>query len=202
MTWTMESYDWEADREKSDAVRAKFPMFTRVPHFECASGWNDLIEQLLTELVEIIPPELHGRFEVRQIKEKFGGLRFYYQTHWPRPRPQPMDPLWPQPEQPPLGEAEAARLSDIEERITFAVFAAESRSDRTCDICGASGLHRVRGHWHMTRCEEHADGGVPRPSAEEQAAFVPEMRRSDGTRFVYDRVTDTARIVYPPAGSE
>jgi hypothetical protein len=38
---------------------------------ECGQGWNDIIQPLYGELLR-----LGGT--VRQIKEKFGGLRFYY----------------------------------------------------------------------------------------------------------------------------
>lgn len=39
---------------------------------ECGSGWLGLIKDLIQELVDI-----GWNKEIRQIKEKFGGLRFY-----------------------------------------------------------------------------------------------------------------------------
>lgn len=52
--------------------------------FEVGDGWYELIRELCEELKEMLPdiqqdPE-YGEFEVLQVKEKFGGLRFY--TNW------------------------------------------------------------------------------------------------------------------------
>jgi hypothetical protein len=45
---------------------------TNAGFFECDSGWYQLIKDLITDLIE-----LGWNKEVCQIKEKFGGLRFY-----------------------------------------------------------------------------------------------------------------------------
>jgi hypothetical protein len=45
---------------------------TNVGFFECDSGWYQLIKDLITDLIE-----LGWNKEVCQVKEKFGGLRFY-----------------------------------------------------------------------------------------------------------------------------
>ncbi|MCA1806515.1 MAG: hypothetical protein LC687_01425 [Actinobacteria bacterium] len=42
--------------------------------FECGDGWFDLIYKLCEDLADM---ELPMDFEVIQVKEKFGGLRFY-----------------------------------------------------------------------------------------------------------------------------
>jgi len=42
--------------------------------FECDNGWFQLIWDLCTRIEELHPPH---DFEVLQVKEKFGGLRFY-----------------------------------------------------------------------------------------------------------------------------
>ena len=41
----------------------------------CDAGWHDLIVETIDAMVEAVKPD--GRFAVRQIKEKFGGLRIY-----------------------------------------------------------------------------------------------------------------------------
>jgi hypothetical protein len=50
--------------------------------FQCRDGWFDLIHRLcerlepfVSKLNATLPPEEH--FEVLQVKQKFGGLRFY-----------------------------------------------------------------------------------------------------------------------------
>lgn len=48
--------------------------------FECGDGWYELIRELCEELKELIPEDAEEEFEVVQVKEKFGGLRFY--TNW------------------------------------------------------------------------------------------------------------------------
>ena len=42
--------------------------------FDCSNGWFDLLWQLCEDIEKLNPPE---DFEVTQVKEKFGGLRFY-----------------------------------------------------------------------------------------------------------------------------
>jgi len=42
--------------------------------FECGDGWFDLIWKLCEDIERAVPPE---GFNVAQVKEKYGGLRFY-----------------------------------------------------------------------------------------------------------------------------
>ena len=42
--------------------------------FECGDGWYDLLHKLISDIIETDPPK---DFELFQVKEKFGGLRFY-----------------------------------------------------------------------------------------------------------------------------
>jgi len=42
--------------------------------FECSDGWNDLLWRLCEDIEKLGPGE---DFRVEQVKEKFGGLRFY-----------------------------------------------------------------------------------------------------------------------------
>lgn len=42
--------------------------------FECGDGWRDLLWDLCCDIQNLNPPP---DFEVTQVKEKFGGLRFY-----------------------------------------------------------------------------------------------------------------------------
>lgn len=45
--------------------------------FECGPGWHPLIDRLCRDLAAIIREDGLTGFEVRQVKEKFGELRFY-----------------------------------------------------------------------------------------------------------------------------
>lgn len=42
--------------------------------FMCGDGWFDIIYRLSKDIQDLNPPE---NFEVFEVKEKFGGLRFY-----------------------------------------------------------------------------------------------------------------------------
>lgn len=61
------------DGEKSKALMEEFPsLFGDLPFgFECGDGWFELIHTLAQSLSQY--PDLRAT----QVKEKFGGLRFY-----------------------------------------------------------------------------------------------------------------------------
>ena len=48
------------------------PKITNAYFFDCDSGWNVLLKELIEDLIE-----LGWNKQVCQVKEKFGGLRFY-----------------------------------------------------------------------------------------------------------------------------
>lgn len=68
-TWeeVSQKHPWLVKSMATD--RTPFSMF----YFECEAGWSDLIDELCTKIEKISP----GGVSVAQIKEKFGGLRFY-----------------------------------------------------------------------------------------------------------------------------
>lgn len=48
--------------------------------FECGDGWYNILEQLISHIDQYLNHKYKGEptdFEIVQIKEKFGGLRFY-----------------------------------------------------------------------------------------------------------------------------
>ncbi len=78
-----EEYEDYTDRREKEFY-SKYPLiFPRNPicGFHCGYGWWPLLDQLCTdltrELEENASEELLQNFAVDQIKEKFGGLRFY-----------------------------------------------------------------------------------------------------------------------------
>lgn len=49
--------------------------------FECGDGWYTIIEQLIDQIDSYIKHKYKDQefdFQITQIKEKFGGLRFYF----------------------------------------------------------------------------------------------------------------------------
>lgn len=72
--------------EKEAAIRAKYPHVFSGPllndePFRCDDGWADIIDRLCAKLEPIIAampdPEDRQAHRCAQVKEKFGGLRFY-----------------------------------------------------------------------------------------------------------------------------
>jgi hypothetical protein len=46
--------------------------------FECGDGWFDILKQLMTDLITLTKCEgMYDDFQVTQVKEKYGTLRFY-----------------------------------------------------------------------------------------------------------------------------
>ena len=88
---------------------------------ECGKGWNDIIDALEHSMLEIDPD-----YKVDQIKEKYGGLRYYFT---------PSD-------------------NKYNKQLDELVSIAELQCEVTCEICGKPGILRT-GRWFSTRCEEH-----------------------------------------------
>jgi antirestriction protein ArdC len=99
---------------------------------ECGAGWKDIIDRTHEKLKYIDPD-----YKIAQIKEKFGGLRYYF------------DPSFD------YGSIQVDIMDDI-------VRAAEYEASITCELCGACGwgkeveLRIDRGYYY-TYCKECSD---------------------------------------------
>ncbi len=91
---------------------------------DCAWGWWPVIANLDHQIAAIAPD-----YKLHQIKQKFGGLRFYYG----------LDEVGFDP-----------RIDDLIEH-------AEQIAARTCEPCRAPGRSRGGG-WIKTLCDAHASG--------------------------------------------
>lgn len=85
-------------------------------------GWQPIIEKLHAALLELSPD-----YEVLQIKEKFGGLRYYIDFAVPFASP----------------EAKQMQLLLAD---------AEEQSFRVCEDCGTEDGVTVEGRWVRTLC--------------------------------------------------
>ncbi|UXT53239.1 hypothetical protein FY136_28680 (plasmid) [Agrobacterium tumefaciens] len=118
---------------------ARYPEcgFDRLPWgIECDDGWLPLLDQCFSSIEAAT--RSGGTFALRQVKEKMGDLRIYY-------------------------DLDAA--PDVEEAVRQATELASHRSFHVCEICGRRGvLHSFNGLYKVV-CEEHAVGelgtGVP-----------------------------------------
>ena len=91
-------------------------------HTECGEGWYPLVLQCHNELLALDPD-----YRPAQIKEKFGTLRFYFDTK---------EGLW--------------------DEMQAIVTKHEKMSAVTCEVCGEPGvLCNPRGYWYKTLCAEH-----------------------------------------------
>ena len=87
-------------------------------------GWQGIVEKT-DQMLAYIDPD----YEIHQVKEKFGTLRYYFTT--------------------------ALKYETIEHKIMDSiVMAAELRSSRTCETCGKYGETRDL-PWVRTLCDEH-----------------------------------------------
>lgn len=99
-----------------------------IPSIDCGEGWHQLIFDLDAELAEIDP-----NYTIAQIKEKFGSLRFYFDTQTKRGR-----------------------------LMRSIVSQYEKLSATTCEISGKDGVLMERNGYYKTYNMEHApDGFAP-----------------------------------------
>jgi hypothetical protein len=90
--------------------------------FTCGDGWFDIIYNLSRKISEI-----DSTIEAIQVKEKFGGLRFYLT---------------------PIKEANYKEICDV-------INEAESEASKTCEKCGSKENVLLRkGSWLRTLCDK------------------------------------------------
>jgi hypothetical protein len=99
---------------------------------ECGEGWKDIVDYTHEKLKYIDPD-----YTIAQIKEKFGGLRYYFDTSIE------------------YGSIAYDIMNDI-------VKAAEYEASYTCELCGAQGISKGvetrKDHgWYYTYCKECSD---------------------------------------------
>ena len=140
---------------------------------ECDAGWHDLLDRMCVRIRTAVQAD-GGAFKFGQIKEKFGGLRVYWD-----------------------GKLSPEADAQVEEAIALA----EARSAVTCEICGEEG-RLYDGAWLTTRCAAHAEGRRPAAMLWEGFVNLHIVRHYiDGQRHItcrrYDRETDSFVDVDP-----
>lgn len=98
------------------------------PYIECDEGWDELLIALHHQIVKLMPD-----YHLGQVKEKFGGLRFYW------------DPSFP-------GGAVDIELHDA---VCDLVDKTEKQASETCEICGVAGKPSSCRGWYKTVCLPH-----------------------------------------------
>lgn len=108
-------------------------------------GWLPIIEDLLAGIEGKLSPDKAASFRINQIKEKFGTLRFYYES-----QPMFVDSLGSSGPSTFQVQTDDNPFEEIDGLINDAV----SRSARTCVYCGDAGSIRTDGWW-LTVCDYH-----------------------------------------------
>ena len=100
-------------------------------------GWFALVDRLCSD-IEALLRNRAERFVVVQVKEKFGGLRFYYD--------------WDD-----AGDA-AVDLETplLRERVRALVDETRRRTTLICQRCGAPAVLKSHGGWTAALCHQHA----------------------------------------------
>jgi hypothetical protein len=123
----MTSDDW-----RQGLMQRHASLFARGGALAVGSGWRELIEKAVERIAVVAAGAPGDEITITQIKEKFGGLRIYFN---------------------------AKRLpDDTLARIREAIDLAEARADCTCETCGAQGRLYYDDGWYVTCCEVHAQG--------------------------------------------
>lgn len=104
-------------------------------------GWHPLLDDLIYDIQQVLKKTPKRRLEVHQVKEKFGGLRFYVGY-----------------------EYNGDNTPPLEEDLWQVIRQYEDRSYSTCEVCGESGKPTKSG-WIKVFCEGHSqmvkDGKSP-----------------------------------------
>jgi len=142
--------------EHAEALRG---MLARIPDgwgrwISCSRGWYPLLVELDEQLRALLP-----NYVIHQVKEKFGGLRYYWE-----PGDEVGDPSDAGGEAVVGGEVAIAERERRIELVQKLVDSAERRAGVTCELCGAAGqLHHTRAGRYKTLC----------PDCTEREDYVP-----------------------------
>lgn len=128
----------EAKLERLKEEQSKIPQYHSIGFgFECDDGWYDLIDELCSR---ITAHDKEGTVVAVQIKEKFGGLRFYTEGTLV------IDVL---------GQGRFD-MGDESQSIQDLIHEYENRSYSICEVCGQPGrLCCTTGRWYKTVCKDH-----------------------------------------------
>jgi len=117
-----------------DALPDRFPRLFPTGHltwgFEIGVGWAQLIALLVQRIDTLLKQEPNAKMQVRQVKEKFGALRFYYAIEDASP--------------------------SLQKAVGQVVAQAELASSMYCERCGQRGELGHRDGWMTTVCSRCA----------------------------------------------
>ena len=132
--------------ELTNFLKENFSFLSNLRYISCGDGWFNIIRDLSQYILDLQPPD---HFEVIQIKEKFGGLRYYYKMYQrlgDQNHPYMM-----------IEETlhEFNKCTEFLQKLQYIVMNAESNSYITCEYCGKPAFSIGKGLWIKTLCDEH-----------------------------------------------
>lgn len=114
------------------SLEKDFPFFKNSAYLTIMDGWEPLIREMFS-LIKIeydnLPNEYKKDFKAAQIKEKFGGLRAYFD--------------YPEDNQ------------DFFRKVESIVQDFERKSFKVCEFCGKEGARNNSKSWIKTTCADH-----------------------------------------------
>jgi hypothetical protein len=122
-----------SDTEAKTLLLEEFPEFygEMEGRFFLPKGWYPLLKILSQKILLVLKPHPDVELEVGQVKEKMGGLRFYWT----------LSKLFDNPQ--------------LKDKITELVNQAEEDSYQICQVCGLRGERRFSKGLFSTLCSEH-----------------------------------------------
>ena len=148
----MSASDYPTD-PKIDAIVARFPRLFKGKHprvwSDLPQGWTELTGRLFADLDAMLDDGAAKRFEVIQIKEKFAGLRVYWQLG--KEQTLVMDMHSPGAVQ--RVDEVPAKPTTLFERIRDRVKQAGEQAAATCQRCGNGSASAGGSGWITTLCE-------------------------------------------------
>lgn len=123
---------WNVIEAEWTKVKAKYPQLFKARDLGTlvGPGWWPILEEAMISIVVVLERYPDASCQVQQIKEKFGGLRFYVQLKRST-------------------SSEDGFYADIQSCIRTA----EAKAARTCEACGSPGT--LGGSWLKTYCDKH-----------------------------------------------
>lgn len=145
---------WES---RAAQLKRRYPeQFEDLPYYMVSidPGWLEPIEAACRRIDALLTPKERALFRWCQIKEKFGGLRMYWNeggVYLDFIGPDSLAHIVVEPARPLLS-------AQTRERIAGIVAEAAERAATRCQVCGAPGTLRQRASgWLVTACARHVE---------------------------------------------
>lgn len=113
-------------------------------NLDCGDGWYNLIYELCTDIQKLLDEsKMEVCIKVEQVKEKFGGLRFYYSLSFNEDEVSEVGK-----------NKQKDERKELLEKVSKLVDSYEDKSYKICELCGNIGKLREDLEWMETLCDK------------------------------------------------